>query len=198
MKYIYTLLILLSCAVADAKKVIVADIPEAIRADHVNRTSPRYRTGIFRWSGGQGSCVQAAISMAGWYQNDLAAENLLWDSDYGTAILGGSWAGRVRSYISERGIPATVTEGDTRQRIREALRSGRPVSLSFKPSHFCLLVGWDVETGEWAVVDVNFPRQITWYSNDSFWRTHQRGGYEWIVVLNNPPPPMPPVIRAWW
>ena len=60
-----------------------------------------------------GSCVQCSIGMCGAWNNVPAATTLLWDTEYGPAVRGGSWPSRVADYCRRRGIRAYNVTGDT-------------------------------------------------------------------------------------
>ena len=60
-----------------------------------------------------GSCVQCSIGMVGVWNNNPNAATLLWDTDYGHAIRGGSTPSRVANYCNTRGISAFNVTGDT-------------------------------------------------------------------------------------
>src|SRR4051812_34898245 len=51
-----------------------------------------------------GSCVQCSIGMVGMHINRPAWTFLLWDTEYGPAVHGGSWPGRVADYARRRGM----------------------------------------------------------------------------------------------
>ena len=57
-----------------------------------------------RFRNPDGSCVQCSIGMMGVDLNIPAAEMLLWDSEYGPAVRGGSWPERVKEYCEARKI----------------------------------------------------------------------------------------------
>ena len=55
-----------------------------------------------------GSCVQCSIGMCGTWNNVPAATTLLWNTEYGKAVRGGSWPSRVADYCGTRGILSLI------------------------------------------------------------------------------------------
>ena len=84
-----------------------------------------------------GSCVQCSIGMCGTWNNVPEAATLLWNTEYGNAIRGGSWPSRVADYCSERGIRAFNVTGDTTFEWMEwAARTGRFAAIGAGTRHF--------------------------------------------------------------
>src|SRR5262245_1062631 len=51
-----------------------------------------------------GSCVQCSNGMVGMHINRPEWTFLMWDTQYGPAVRGGSWPGRVADYARQRGM----------------------------------------------------------------------------------------------
>lgn len=84
-----------------------------------------------------GSCVQCSIAIAGIHHANANAEVLLFDSEFGPPVRGGSWSGRVAQFAKSRGLEIWQIEGDeTIGWIEWALSTNRYVALSFNPYHF--------------------------------------------------------------
>ena len=152
-----------------------------------------------------GSCVQCSISNCGVWQNVPQASTLLFDSDYGPRVRGGSGPSRVEAYAERRKIPCyNVTGKDTFDWMRWAARTGRMAAIGCFGSHFQTLLWHDpaaAARGEacWFVRNNWQGTTGTHYAwdEDTFRRHHLASG-QWIVVLKTPSPPLPPVYVEWW
>lgn len=145
-----------------------------------------------------GSCVQCSIGMCGIHCNDPNAALLLWDSQYGPAIRGGSWPSRVSAYFQERGIRGwnIIGEENTFAWMKWACRTGRFAAIGAGSAHFQTLYGYDEQRNRWLVCNNQTPGRIDEYDDASFRRLHMQSG-PWIVVLAKPASE-PPQLVEWW
>ncbi len=148
-----------------------------------------------------GSCVQCSIGMTGVWNNVAAATTLLWDTEYGSAVRGGSWPGRVRDYCERRGIRAYNVTGesfsDTAPWMEWAAKTGRFAAIGAGRAHFQTEYGRDQAAGKWYVCNNNSPQRIDEYSEPEYRRLHEASG-AWVVILAGPAPPSPPRYVRWW
>ncbi len=148
-----------------------------------------------------GSCVQCSIGMCGIWQNVPEASTLLWDTEYGPKVRGGSNPSRVEAYADKRHIPCwNVTGSNTWDWMKWACHSGRMVAIGCFSSHFQTLVWFDPDPTDkkpWKVCNNNSPNRIDEYTEGEF-RQHHLASGQWVVVLKAPPPPVLPVYVAWW
>jgi hypothetical protein len=145
-----------------------------------------------------GSCVQCSNGMAGVQSNVISLSTLLWDTDYGTAVRGGSSPSRVESYCDKRGIAVyNVTGSNTIDWMKWGCKTGRFPAIGAGTRHFQFLYGWDPIKNRWYVCNNNSPRQIDEYSAEEFQRLHLASG-QWVVVPDYPPLPMLPRYVPWW
>jgi hypothetical protein len=145
-----------------------------------------------------GSCVQCSIGMCGLAQNVPAAYTLLWDTQYGSRVRGGSWPSRVEGYCQDRQIKAfNITGEQAWEWMRWAAKTGRMAAIGAGRRHFQTLYGWDPRTNTWYVCNNNSPTVVDEYSWDSFRRLHLASG-QWVVILDYPPSPRSPKYIAWW
>ena len=145
-----------------------------------------------------GSCVQCSIGMCGADQNNPAAALLLWPSEYGPAVRGGSDPSRVARYCDARKINAySITGSATFDWMKWACRTGRGCAIGAGRRHFQTLVGYDAAAGRWYVCNNNSPTRIDEYNDSQFRSLHFASG-PWVVVLADPPHPVPPRIVHWW
>jgi hypothetical protein len=145
-----------------------------------------------------GSCVQCSIGMCGAWQNTPAATTLLWDTEYGTKVRGGSNPSRVANYCRIRGIKAwNVTGDNTWEWMRWAAKTGRMAAIGAGSAHFQTLVWHNPATDRWFVCNNNSPSRIDEYTWESFRRLHLASG-QWVVILDTPAPPPPPLYSDWW
>jgi len=176
-------IVLAACCAPIGATDLAVDLPEDIRREFRNP---------------DGSCVQCSIGMCGVNQNQPAAWTLLWDTEYGSAVRGGSGPSRVARYCQARNIRVyNVTGKTTFEWMRWACATGRGAAIGAGRRHFQTLVGHDPETNTWWVCNNNSPTKIDEYSDRSFRRLHLASG-QWVVVLDYPPPPAMPVYRQWW
>lgn len=144
-----------------------------------------------------GSCVQCSIGMCGVWCNSPAAACLLWDTEYGERVRGGSWPSRVEQYCNERQIPIwSITGPDTIEWCRWAVKTGRFAAIGAGPNHFQTLYGYDYEHRMWLVCNNNSPSVIDRYTEDGFRRLHYQSG-PWVVILQRPRSAVP-VLTEWW
>ena len=145
-----------------------------------------------------GSCVQCSIGMCGIDQDNPIAYTLLWDTEYGPRVRGGSGPDRVARYCDSRGLKAyNVTGRQTYDWMKWACRNGRGCAIGAGGSHFQTLVGHDPATGKWWVCNNNSPTVIDEYTDAGFHRLHEASG-NWIVILDQPPHPRPAKFVPWW
>lgn len=145
-----------------------------------------------------GSCVQCSIGMCGVDQNDPVAANLLWDTEYGPAVRGGSWPGRVRDYCERRNIRAYNITGETTIAwCKWACRNGRGAAIGAGRNHFQTLCGHDPATNTWYVCNNNSPTRIDVYTDAQFRALHAASG-PWVVILDRPPHAPIAEYRRWW
>jgi hypothetical protein len=151
-----------------------------------------------------GSCVQCSIGMCGSWQNTPSATFLLWDSEYGARVRGGSSPSRVEAYCDRRKIPAyNITGSETYEWMKWASRTGRMSAIGCYSSHFQTLLYHDPAKGEWYVKNNwgasggNNIKSHNVFSDAQFRRHHEASG-KWVVILKTPPPPMKPLYVAWW
>lgn len=145
-----------------------------------------------------GSCVQCSIGMCGVWQRVPAAAALLWDTEYGGKVRGGSGPSRVESYCEQRHIPVfNVTGANTWDWMRWAARTRRFAAIGASRVHFQTLYGWNPATNTWYVANNNSTSRVDSYSWDEFRRLHLASG-QWVVILDAPPPPPSPRYVPWW
>lgn len=145
-----------------------------------------------------GSCVQCSIGMCGVWANVPAAYTLLWDTEYGQRVRGGSGPSRVEAYAERRHIPVyNVTGTMTWDWMRWASRTRRFAAIGAGSSHFQTLYGWNPAKDEWFVCNNNSPTKVDKYTWESFRRLHLSSG-QWIVILDKTPPAPPPQYVKWW
>jgi len=145
-----------------------------------------------------GSCVQCSIGMCGVWQNVPAATTLLWDTDYGPRVRGGSYPSRVEAYADRRKIAIyNITGSQTWDWMKWAAKTGRMSAIGAGTAHFQTLCYYDAKTGKWYVCNNNSPTRIDEYSEAGFKRLHLSSG-EWCVILKAPPPPALPRYVEWW
>lgn len=145
-----------------------------------------------------GSCVQCSIGMCGAWANVPSAATLLWDTDYGPAVRGGSWPSRVAEYCNARGIAAwNVTGEKTFEWMKWAAKTNRYAAIGAGTAHFQTLYGYDERSQTWYVCNNNSPWQIDSYSDAEFRRLHLASG-QWVVILDTPGVPHPPQYLRWW
>lgn len=174
-------------------------LPSAILAqDAVTDFPPEVRS-WFR--NPDGSCVQCSIGMCGVWQNCPQATTLLWDTQYGPRVRGGSNPSRVERYCDTRSIPAwNVTGSNTWDWMKWAGKTGRMAAIGCFSAHFQTLVWYDPTPGAtrpWKVCNNNSPNRIDEYTESEFRRYHLASG-QWVVVLKTPPPPALPSYEQWW
>lgn len=173
--------------------IVAADEPAA--TSHRMELPPEVR-GWFR--NPDGSCVQCSIGMVGAWQNCPVATTLLWNTEYGSAVRGGSTPSRVEAYADRRGLRIyNVTGSQTWDWMKWAARTGRFAAIGAGSAHFQTLYGWDERTNRWYVCNNNSTSRVDEYDWNAFQRLHLASG-EWCVILNCPVAPRLPVYREWW
>jgi hypothetical protein len=144
------------------------------------------------------SCVQCSLALCGLWNNLPVATTLLWDTEYGPKVRGGSWPGRVAEYSRKRGIPIyNVTGRETFEWMDWAAKTGRFAAIGAGGSHFQALYGWDPPSDTYYVNNNNSTHRIDTYSDSAFRRLHLASG-QWCVILDVTPCPPPPVYSQWW
>ena len=145
-----------------------------------------------------GSCVQCSIGMCGIWQNYPQAYTLLWDTEYGPKVRGGSYPSRVEWYAKKRSIPVyNVTGSATWEWMKWAAQTGRFAAIGAGGAHFQTLYGWNPTTNTWYVCNNNSPKVVDEYTWEQFRRLHLASG-EWVVIIDLPPPPSNPEYVKWW
>jgi len=140
---------------------------------------------------GEGSCVQASMSMAGAHHGVAPAEYLLHGHPkYGPAVLGGSWPDRVERYCEERRIPVYNVEGSQSvDWIDWALQRGCYAVITYGHAHMIVAVGIS-EDGRWYYIcDNNYPGEIRKVSRSTFVSEHRSFSGGWCVILKTCGPP---------
>lgn len=151
-----------------------------------------------------GSCVQCSIGMVGVWLNEPAAEMLLWNSEYGKAVRGGSGPDRVQQYCDDRGISAYNVTGDTVPWVMWALKTNRKAAILWGSNHFVTAVGISLDGEHIAICDNNSPRKIQWMTISQFRSRHMAWGrrgqsFGWTVILRKPSgPPREVKYLEWW
>lgn len=148
-----------------------------------------------------GSCVQCSIGMCGCHTNDNNAATLLWDTEYGSKVRGGSWPGRVTNYANQRGLRLWNVTTDNWEDMREWLvwccKTGRFAAIGAGTAHFQTLYAYVPDQDKpWGVCNNNSPKRVDWYSENDFRRLHEQSGY-WCVILKSSASDTP-VFRNWW
>lgn len=146
------------------------------------------------------NCVQCSISMAAVDANYPVAETLLFDTEYGPRVRGGSYPQRVAQYAQARGMRVynvTGTVDETIAWMKWACRTGRGCAIGAGSSHFQTLFGYDEKAGRWYVVNNNSPQKVDVYDEAAFRRLHAASG-PWLVVLDVPVRPAVPAYVNWW
>lgn len=145
-----------------------------------------------------GSCVQCSIGMCGVWHNVPAATTLLWKTEYGPAVRGGSYPSRVEGYCDSRKIAAYNITGDsTWEWMKWSARTGRMAAIGCARSHFQTLCYYDPKTTHWFVCNNNSPQKIDEYDTSTFRQLHLASG-PWVVILKGPAPPPMPTFVDWW
>lgn len=145
-----------------------------------------------------GSCVQCSIGMCGIWQNVPEAYTLLWRTEYGPAVRGGSWPGRVEAYADSRRMRIyNVTGSRTYDWMKWAARTGRFCAIGAGSAHFQTLYGWDEKTDTWYVCNNNSTGRVDRYTWREFQNLHESSG-QWIVILDYPASPAVPRYVRWW
>lgn len=151
-----------------------------------------------------GSCVQCSIGMVGVWLNDGPAEMLLWQSEYGSAVRGGSGPDRVQAYCEARGISSYNVVGDTVPWVLWALKTRRAAAVLYGSNHFVTAVSLSADHRQIAICDNNSPNTIQWMPIETFERRHlawqtRTDSYGWVVILQHSPPPVRyPQYIEWW
>jgi hypothetical protein len=139
--------------------------------------------------------------MAGVHHNVPAAEMLLWDSEYGPRVRGGSGPSRVSDYCKARNIPVyNVSGSQTMAWVDWALTTGRYVAITWGSAHMITAVGISADGQTYYVCDNNSPHKISPYSRETFRRYHARYGGGWAVIIKGPRPVawIGPQVVPWW
>ena len=145
-----------------------------------------------------GSCVQCSIGMSGVYHNNPNAASLLWDTEYGSRVRGGSGPGRVEDYFNRRGIKGwNITGANTWEWMKWAAKTGRMIAIGAGGSHFQTLCWYNPDKGVWYVCNNNSPTKIDEYDEAGFRRLHLASG-QWVVILDTPAAPAVPKYVQWW
>lgn len=148
---------------------------------------------------GSGSCVQCSIGMVGLYHNNNNAASLLWDSEWGSAEIGGSGPSRVANYARKRGLSIYNVTGDRYPYKWHtwAVKTGRFAAIGAGRMHFQTLYGKDFDKNTWFVCNNNSPHKVTEYSDNGYSSLHEASG-QWLVILKGHAPNVPPQYIKWW
>lgn len=151
-----------------------------------------------------GSCVQCSISMCGVWQNVPQASTLLFKTEYGGAVRGGSGPSRVEAYAESRNIPCyNITGDNTWDWMKWAAKTGRMSAIGCFSSHFQTLLYYNPDPKDpkpWKVRNnwYNTTDKTAEYTDAEFRRYHLQSG-QWVVILKTPPPPSSdPLFVKWW
>lgn len=144
------------------------------------------------------SCVQCSCGMCGMALNVPEFASLLWSSEYGPAVRGGSGPSRVASYAKARNVRIyNITGNSTWEWMKWAALTNRPCAIGAGGNHFQTLKGYDPKRGVWLVVNNNGDQRIQEYDEAAFRRLHLASG-TWCVILDYPAEPATPIVRPWW
>ena len=172
---------------------IAADSPTSQQMDLGKLVRSYYRNP-------DGSCVQCSLGMAGCHCNDLNAACLLWDTQFGPAVRGGSWPSRVEQYCDQRGIKAFSVSGATVDETWPwmvwAVRTGRFAAFGCGTAHFQTLYGYDANEKKWLVCNNNSTDRIDRYTEQQLRDLHRASG-PWVVILEKPSSVSPTLVK-WW
>lgn len=134
-----------------------------------------------------GSCVQCSIGMVGRWLDVPAAYTLLWDTQYGPAVRGGSGPSRVANYAAAREMRIYNVTGDhTIDWMKWAAMTGRYAAIGAGTRHFQTLYGYDPTRDQWIVCNNNTPERLDIYTTAKLRQLHDASG-RWIVILDYPP-----------
>lgn len=150
---------------------------------------------------GAGLCVWATLDMAGRWANIPELRGLF---SHMKQQPGGGWPERVERVMAELApnVPYVQYEGSDPSILDAAIRSGRPVGITYgygngklyrgqTIAHMVLLVHLD---DKWAcIIDNNDPLHCTWLTRPELlnrW-THPTGKGWAVVFIAPPPPPIP-------
>ena len=184
-------LLVFACALVTA--AIAADEPPATA--HRMELPPDVRVW---YRNPDGSCVQCSNGMVGVHNNQIKMSTLLWDSEFGPKVRGGSSPSRVEKYCNQRSIQVyNVTGSSTWDWMKWAAKTGRFAAIGAGYRHFQTLYGWDEKTNTWFVCNNNSPSRVDTYTWEAFRRLHLSSG-QWVVIPDYPPTPMAPRYVAWW
>jgi hypothetical protein len=143
-----------------------------------------------------GSCVQCSIGLCGADQNVPSAASLLWATEFGPAVRGGSDPMRVARYCRDRNIRIyNITGSQTYEWMKWATRNGRGCAIGAGRAHFQTLYAYDDVARVWTVLNNNWrddrPAALKAYTDDEFRQLHEASG-RWVVILDYPPHPADP------
>lgn len=145
-----------------------------------------------------GSCVQCSIVMCGLWNNNMNASTLLWDTEYGPAIRGGSYPSRVAKYAKERGLRIyNITGSSVYDWMNWSAKTGRFAAIGAGSAHFQTLYSKDFKNNVYGVCNNNSTHKIDEYSERGFRNLHEASG-QWCVILMGPSPPAIPRYIQWW
>lgn len=146
-----------------------------------------------------GSCVQCSNGMVGAHNALPEWTYLLWDTEYGRAVRGGSWPSRVADYMRRRGMNGFNVTGknfaDTRPWLIHAARTRRFAAIGAGRAHFQTLYGYvEGDSKPWKVCNNNSTWKVDEYTEDGFRRLHESSG-AWVIVPDEPAPPPAPAFQ---
>jgi hypothetical protein len=184
MKTLLIIFAIVFCAITETRAEInMMQLPDYARAWYRNP---------------DGSCVQCSIGMCGTWSNVPAAYSLLWNTEHGPAVRGGSWPERVSRYAQSRQIALyNVTGSSTYDWMQWSCKTGRFAAIAAGTAHFQTLYGWDDKgtpdrnDDTIYVCNNNSTNRIDAYNWQQFRRLHESSG-RWVVILDTPGiPPVP-------
>jgi hypothetical protein len=161
---------------------------------------------------GSGLCVFTSIEMV---CRSLNLRDIYGLQKWMTEHPGGGWPEKVtemlKLFCKQKAVPVPdyfQVEANDLDILRKALRSGRPVGITYsysptgnyqgkKIAHMVMLAAAGAGKGPdgkgwWAVVDNNYPGQWEWMSEAQFLSVASGGSRLWAVIFIAPAPPPPP------
>lgn len=150
-------------------------------------------------SKGLGCCTfRSAEYLARWQEVPQLYGLPEWMRDHGIAGGGtpSKQADMVARISADRGMPAPAFvqyEGRDPSFIELALKTGRPVGITWQANHMLVCVHLDAQVG--MIVDNNDPHRVQVFPRATFLSKWTAGGGGWCFVLLASPPPPPPAGR---
>lgn len=155
---------------------------------------------------GAGMCVDSSIEMMfRWCGVDTFRGFRDWAADKPGGGYPGSVSSQIPEFATSHHVPVPSWfqyEGDDPSLLLAALRTGRPVAVTYSGSdsvryqgpiaHMVLLVHFDGERV--GILDNNFigEEELLWMPTTDFLSRWRGSGQGWAVFCTSPPPPPPP------